>query len=329
MLPGRDHVAGTDLFRDSLYRLRTLTPKAFTSAQHRLPVPSFTTLWNAVTPKALKCAPELTDLTDTEHAKAKMQEERQQANDDVRNAFSSVKSDPDRAAQLVETALSTSDPTVLDIPTVTFFLSELRDRAPDVSDDLFPEVLDFIASTKQPSPGLLLELGEYLFTTPQYRERPDVLQDSESHQVGSTSVPVFNVNRKSSSSDDIHDYIDAAVKVMTATNDPYYDPVPAYAIGYQMLPRVDDFAPELSDKLRDALTLVGEQARAPVTSFPGANGGGRQREMADTEGGERRPEPRPRGPGRGARHGQFEAIGRSAGTGPDDRRFRGIRKLPK
>ncbi len=279
----RDHVAGSDLFRDSLLRLRSLTPKSFTSAQHRLPIPSFTLLWNAVTPKALKCAPELADLIDTERAKAKMREERQQANDDVRNAFSLVKPDPDRAAQLVETALSASDPTVLDIPTVTFFLSQLRDRAPDVSDDLFPEVLDFIASTKQPSPGLLLELGEYLFTAQQYREALDVMQESESHQVGSTSIPNFNANRKSSSSDDIHDYIDAAVKVMTATNDPYYDPVPAYAIGFQLLPKVDDYAPELSDKLRDAMTLVSEQAGSAATQVQAAVAGSG---MADTEGGE-------------------------------------------
>jgi hypothetical protein len=279
----QDRVAGTDLFRDSLYRLRALTPQSFTSAEHRLPVPSFTLLWNSVIPKAIKCAADLADLTDTERAKAKMQEERQQANDDVRNAFSLVKSNPDRAAQLVETALSVSDPTVLDIPSVTFFLSQLRDRAPDVSDDLFPEVLDFISSTKQPSPALLLQLGVYLFTASQYRERPDVLQDSDSRQVGSTSIPIFTVNRKSASSDDIHDYIDAAVKVLSATNDPYYDPVAAYAIAFQLLPRVDDYAPELSDKLRNALALVTEQAGAAAAQVQAAVAGNG---TADAEGGE-------------------------------------------
>jgi len=47
---------------------------------------------------------------------------------------------------------------------LTLLLSRLRDRAPEVSDQLFPEVLEFIASAKDPSPGLLLELGKHLFT---------------------------------------------------------------------------------------------------------------------------------------------------------------------
>lgn len=120
----------------------------------------------------MECAPELNDLIDSERAKAKMQEEKQEANDDVRTAYSvlDLDSNPDRAAQLVQTALSVSDPTFLDIPTVMLFLSHLRDKVPDISDDLFPQVLDFIASTKQPSPGLLLELGKYLFTAPRYVE---------------------------------------------------------------------------------------------------------------------------------------------------------------
>src|SRR5579863_10092436 len=46
----QDRDAGVELFRDSLFDLRALTPQAFTSSRHRLPVPSFTTLWNLVTP---------------------------------------------------------------------------------------------------------------------------------------------------------------------------------------------------------------------------------------------------------------------------------------
>jgi hypothetical protein len=242
-------------------------------------------MWNSLTPKALKCAPWLTDLIDAERASAKMQEEKQHANDDIRTAYSALDIDknPDRAAQLVETALSVSDPTLLDIPTVTLLLSHLRDKAPDVSDDLFPEILDFIASTKQPSPGLLLELGKYLFTAPRYVEAQDVLEQNDVRQVGNTSIANFMANRKSSSSDDIHDYIDAAVKVLSATNDSYYDPVAAYAIGYQMLSKVDDFAPDDSEQLRGLLPQIEQQAGASASQVRNAVAAA---QGADPEGGE-------------------------------------------
>ena len=280
-----DREAGAALFRESLVRLRNLTPSSFTSARHRLPLPSFTSMWNYLTPKAMKCAPELNDLIDSDRAKAKMQDEKQQANDDVRTAYSVLEldSNPDRAAQLVQTALSVSDPTLLDIPTVTLFLSHLRDKAPDISDDLFPQVLEFIASTKQPSPGLLLELGKYLFTAPRYVEGPDILQQSDVRQAGSTSIANFTANRRSSSSDDIHDYIDAAVKVLTATNDPYYDPVAAYAVGYQMLSKVDDFAPEDAEKLRSVVPQIEQQAGSAASQVQNAVAG---TEMPDPKGGE-------------------------------------------
>jgi hypothetical protein len=280
-----DREAGAGLFRESLVRLRSLTPASFTSARHRLPIPSFTSMWNYLTPKAVKCAPELNELIDPERAKAKMQEEKQQANDDVRTAYSvlDLDSNPDRAAQLVETALSVSDPSLLDIPTVTLFLSHLRDKAPDVSDDLFPQVLDFIATNNQPSSGLLLELGKYLFTAPRYVEGQDILQQSDVRQVGSASIANFMANRRSSSSDDIHDYIDAALKVLTATNDPYYDPVAAFAVGYQMLSKVDDFAPEDAEKLRNVVPQIEQQAGASASQVQNAVAG---TAMADPEGGE-------------------------------------------
>ena len=98
----KDRVAGAELFRDSLSRLRLLTAAAFGSAKRRLPVPSFTALWKTVVPAAAKCAPELQQLADDDRAKAKMLEERQQAPDNLRKALSLATSEPDRAAQLAE-----------------------------------------------------------------------------------------------------------------------------------------------------------------------------------------------------------------------------------
>ena len=144
-------------------------------------------------------------------------------------------------------------------------------------------MLDFIASVPQPSPGLLLELGKYLFTATKYRELPDVEQNDEVHQVGSTSIANFAANRKSASSDDIRLYLAAALKVLTATNDSYYDPVAAYAIAFQMLPKAEDFAPDLVDQLREVLGQIAELAGSDVAQVQSAVGGS---QAADPEGGE-------------------------------------------
>jgi hypothetical protein len=279
----KDAVAGAGLFRDSLARLRLLTPATFTSARRPLPVPSFTALWKTLTPAAAKCNPELQSLADTDRARAKMLDERQQAPDNLTRAFSLVNSDPDRAAQLARAAISASDPELLDIATLTLLLSNLRDRAADVADDLFPDALDFIASAPQPDPGLLLELGKYLFTAPKYRELPDVEQQSDVSTVGSTSIANFTANRKSASSDDIRRYIDAMLKVVTASNDPYYDPVAAYAIAFQMLPTAEDVAPDLVDQLREVLDPIQQLAGDGAARVQAAVGGS---QAADPEGGE-------------------------------------------
>src|SRR5690349_2584654 len=52
-----DPAAGANIYRESLERLKFLSPAAFTSAQHQLPVPSLSALWKSVTPAAIKCAP--------------------------------------------------------------------------------------------------------------------------------------------------------------------------------------------------------------------------------------------------------------------------------
>jgi hypothetical protein len=179
--------------------------------------------------------------------------------------------------------MAASDPIALDVPTLTFFLSNLRDRAGDVADELFPDVLNFIASAPQPSPGRLLELGKYLFTAPRCRELPDVQQASETYTVESTPIANFAANRKSASSDEIRQYIEAALKVLTATNDPYYDPVAAYAVGFQMLPKAEDVAPDLVDKLREALVSIAQLAGGSAAKVQAAIGGS---QAEDPEGGE-------------------------------------------
>jgi hypothetical protein len=278
-----DLAAATDLYRESLERLKFLAPAAFTSARHHLPVPSFSALWKYLTPAAVKCAPELQELTDIDRAQAKMGDERQRANLTLGDALLSVQDDPDRAAQLARNALTAGDPTTLNIPTLTLFLSVLRDRAADVADEVFPEALNFIASSPQPSTANLLDLGEYLFTAPKYRETPDQYEYSDLHQVGDTWIANFAANRRSANPEDIRAYIDAALEVLGATDDLYYDPVAAYAIAFQLLPKTDDFAPDRTDELRKLLSLTLVQAGSAAAKVQAALAGP---QGADPEGGE-------------------------------------------
>jgi hypothetical protein len=106
--------------------------------------------------------------------KARLETEKRNANRTLGQAYGLI--DPtmtldkldnnDRAAQLANAALDAVDPDVLDAVLLTKFLSLLRDRAPDLSDDLFVRTLDVIMSATVPNPGSLQELAKYLFTAP-------------------------------------------------------------------------------------------------------------------------------------------------------------------
>jgi hypothetical protein len=251
---------GTGLYREALTRLKTLTPADFTSARRRLPEPSFTAFYEFVTEGARKCSPELEALFDAAGATAKMRQESAQAGETLRTAFSQVEEQPDRAAQLAEAAMSATDPRHLDVPLLTLLLSRLRGRAAEVADELFPSVLDFISTDRSPDPALLLEFGKHLFTAYRYVDQDDREQLSDLTQVGASYIADFSTNRRSTGADDVHDYIDAAVQVLSATSSPAYDPVAAYAVALQMEPKAGDFAPELSGLMRELAAQIATRA---------------------------------------------------------------------
>src|SRR6185369_6908763 len=63
----------------------------------------------------------------------------------------------------------------------------------------------------------------------------------------------------------------------------YYDPIAAYAIALQMLPKAEDFAPDFVDQLREALGQIAQLAGSGVAQVQSAIGGS---QAADPEGGE-------------------------------------------
>src|ERR1051326_7192666 len=144
-----DRIPAAALFQDSLNRLRFLTPQSFRSPSQLLPVPSFTALWKLVAQAAEDCDPDLRRYWDLERAQAKMRFEHDQATETLKRGNSLIESRPDRAAQLAEAALGVSDPASLDISEFTKFLSDLRERAPDLADEVLDASLDFLTSNSQ------------------------------------------------------------------------------------------------------------------------------------------------------------------------------------
>jgi hypothetical protein len=269
----KDQARGAELIRQSLTSLNLLTLDNFTKPTHPLPVSSYTGLFKLATAAARKCDPALDPSVNLATAQAKMDEERRQANSRLSQARNFTKDNPDRAAQMIDGALSASVPGVLDMSMLGLALSELRDRAPDLTDDLFPQALDFVANAAAPDPSLLMELGKYLFTSPQYAGTEDKLELSEVTQVGNSSIANFSRVRKSTGSDDIQEFIDATIKVITATNDPNYDPVVAYSLASQMLAKAPDYAPDSVDQLQAAMSQLASQTGGQVARVQAAGGG--------------------------------------------------------
>lgn len=270
---GKDPAHGAELLRQALAGLNLVTLDNFTWSGHVLPVSSYTGLFKLTTAAARKCDPSLEGSVNLASAQGKMDEERRLANTRLSQARGFIKDNPDRAAQLMDGAIASSLPGVLDMSMLGLALSELRDRAPDLSDDLFPQALAFISDAAAPDPSLLMELGKFLFTSPQYVSADDKLELSETTQIGNTQVANFRATRSSTDTDEVRDYIDATIKVVTAVNDPNYDPAAAYAVASQMLSKAQDIAPDLADTLQAAINQIAAQVSSQIARIQSAVGG--------------------------------------------------------
>ncbi|MGO9258116.1 MAG: hypothetical protein ACLQU1_17650 [Bryobacteraceae bacterium] len=94
----------------------------------------------------------------------------------------------------------------VDIALLTQFLSQLRDRAADVSDDVFPATLEFIASAEAPSPGLLMGLGKYLFVSHRLLMLEDNDENSDTFSVNGAQIGNFSDLRMSTIPDEAREY---------------------------------------------------------------------------------------------------------------------------
>ena len=272
-----DHSAGAGLYQDALRGLSLLTPQQFLDSKHVLPSASFTALWKSVTGGAAKCDASLEQFFDGERARAKMETERQNANRTLRLGRSLIEDSPDRAGQLAEAAIGVSTAGYLDISFLVTLLAQLRERAPEVADDVFPAALDMIASPQAPNPSLLMELGKFLFVSSRLFETPDKESNNDVVTVSGAWIANFREVRQSTIPDEVRDYIEAVLKVLTTNNTANFDPVVGYALAYQLLPKASDMAPDTTDRLQQVLVQLQALASSAATEVQsqlavGANG---------------------------------------------------------
>ena len=261
-----DQVQGSGLFREAITGLHSVPDNAFRDKGTTvLPAASFTGLWKYIVPAALKCDPALSTVAVNARTKERIDAERVGANATLRRAWELIdgaldkQDNNDRAAQLATGALDAGEPDVLDLELLTLFLARLRDRAPDLSDDLFERSLDFVMSEDPPDPAGLQELAKYLFTSPRKVDKDDRDLPGDNFQAGGATIEVLTAARASTNPDEIEALIDALLRLLkipvaAARNYPV-----AYALALQLEPRARDLMPDRLQELQDAIAALEAQ----------------------------------------------------------------------
>ena len=273
-----DPVTAAGLFREAIAASLSIADGAFTQRGTTvLPAASFTGLWKYVSSAALKCDPALADASASERARQRMEKERRDANSTLSRAYAMLSADRsdqnDRTAQIANAALDAGDPETLDIGVLTLLLSQLRERAPDLADDVFLRALDFVNSAVVPDPANLQELGKFLFTSPKKLDRSDIEQAGDSEQVAGTTVENLTATRNSTNPDDVQAYIEAAIHMFEMPGAASRNATVAYSVALQLIPRARDLLPNRVDDLQkvlDGLQVAAGSAAASIQSLFGA-----------------------------------------------------------
>jgi hypothetical protein len=267
-----DQSAASALYRDAIASLFNLPDNAFGERGTTvLPVASFSGLWKFVIPAALKCDPGLVAVAENQRARERMTAERNGANATLRRAYELVspnmpldKQDMlDRAAQVGRAAIEAGDPDTLDLSLMSVLLAALNSRAPDLADDLFNSSLDFVLSATVPAPDSLQTLAKFLFTAPEQVKTPDEDQRNRSYTISGATVENLAATRTSANPDNIQALIEATLRLLDMPGAVNRNPVVAYALAYQLLPRARDLMPDRAPDLEKAIAeLAAEDASA-------------------------------------------------------------------
>lgn len=275
-----DPNAASGIFRRAASRMGSIPPQIFFDDRvPRLPIASFTRLWQTAMADAKECNPALSALFDTEAFARRRSEERQYANNSaISRALNRYEEDPERAAQLADLVLDAGDPVSIDFGGLEFFLAKLRERSPELADDVFRHALDTVVAA--PAPGMLDldELGKYLFLDPypDHVGRPDELNLFRAFTVGNVSVYDFRVIRESANPDLVGAYIDALRQMVEQALTPQpgnplannrYEPTVAYSLALQLSAHARELDLESVNTLNQLLLKIDTSTSAQVRAL--------------------------------------------------------------
>jgi hypothetical protein len=99
-------------------------------------------------------------------------------------------------------------------------------------------------SANVPSPDSLQDLARFLFTAPNLVDEPDEDQPHKNVQISGATVEDLTATRNSANPENIQALIEATLKLLASPNAVNRNPVVAYALAYQLLPRARDLTPD-------------------------------------------------------------------------------------
>jgi hypothetical protein len=270
--------AGSELFRQAVMDLRNLPTNAFDDSVRLLEAPSFTALWKLIVPAAGRCDPET--IWNSDLLNSRKTKERPRANGWLTQSMAAT--NPDRAAQLIAAALSVTDPgdtsqhkaflvqlriklpildgppANLDLGLLSRALIKLAANAPDLADQLFEEAVKSVIAPPT-GPGELAELAPYLFLAPADVDNPEPNDARALVRLGGSSFLNLMATRATAQPDAIAAYLNAAMRLFTDTVSQKADPLGAYALAYQMLPKAVEFAPDLAGVIQATVSNLEAQ----------------------------------------------------------------------
>ena len=148
-------------------------------------------------------------------------------------------------------------------PNFITLLQELRQKQPEAADNLFLQALNQYGSQSDDANQLTV-LGTYLFTSP----RLDSTDGTAFliTRVGNFGVPDLTANRPNIAPNLIRAYLQTAIGAMYKPNDDATQQQAKYALGHLLLPKAQEFAPDLIGEVGAAMAAVGANVPASFTN---------------------------------------------------------------
>lgn len=139
-------------------------------------------------------------------------------------------------------------------PGLVTFLKSLRQRNADEANRLFLQILSRYPLQTNIDANQFAILGTYIFTSPHID--PSDFQSMIMVRVGNIGMPDFTANQPDVPIALIHNYIRGAVSLMNRLSNDSEQRTVKYALGYILVPKAQEFAPNLVGDLLGAMASL-------------------------------------------------------------------------